>query len=341
MHEGSWLNLRTPQGCMMSGNNSAHASLCNGSGLDFEAALTLAEETPLELLLAAADALRAENFGSGFDLCSIINAKSGRCTENCRFCAQSAHHCTDIEEYPLVALNVALDQAQENAAAGVARFSLVTAGRGPTTVELAEYGKIFCRVRTETPLFLCASMGLLTEEKAAQLVSYGVSRYHCNLEACRAYFPKVCTTHTWEEKVRTLRIAKKAGMSLCSGGIIGIGETLADRVALACELRDLEVFSIPINIFTPIPGTPFAHLKPLTKEDILRAVAIFRLLNPRAVIRMAGGRNLLGAEQYQCFRAGANGAIVGNYLTTSGNTLQGDLENIRNCGFSFTPITDE
>ncbi len=182
---------------------------------------------------------------------------------------------------------------------------------------------------------LCASMGLLTKERAEELVSLGITRYHCNLEASRSYFPKICTTHTWDDKVETIRIAKEAGMEVCSGGIIGLGESLRQRLELACELRDLEIRSIPINVLNPIPNTPFSDLQPLSKDEVFQAIAMFRFINPDAVIRMAGGRALLGDAQEQCFTSGANGAIVGDYLTTTGTTLKRDLEMFSRLGFDL------
>jgi biotin synthase len=187
----------------------------------------------------------------------------------------------------------------------------------------------------ETGLLFCASMGLLTRDKAERLVAFGVRRYHCNLESCRDYFPQVCTTHTWQEKVETILLARAAGMDVCSGGIIGMGESREQRLQLAFELRDLAVMSIPINILTPIAGTPMASLEPISFSEVLRTIAMFRLINPQAVIRLAGGRNQFGSDQYQCFGAGANGAIVGNYLTTAGNGLEQDLMAIGKMGFRF------
>jgi biotin synthase len=186
-----------------------------------------------------------------------------------------------------------------------------------------------------TSLLFCASAGLLDEEIADGLYAAGVRRYHCNLEASRDFFPKVCTTHTWEEKVESLELARQTGMSLCSGGIIGMGEAMADRINMAFELRELAVKSIPINILTAIPGTPLAELTPLTPDEVLTTVALFRFINPEAVIRMAGGRQQLGEEQYQCFTAGANGAIVGNFLTTTGSGIAEDLQHLSAMGFTF------
>jgi biotin synthase len=178
-------------------------------------------------------------------------------------------------------------------------------------------------------------MGFLDLERAYQLTALGISRYHCNLEANQNRFSEICTSHSWQDKVATLEIARSAGMSLCSGGIIGMGETMEDRVDLALELRALKVKSIPINILTPIPGTPLADLAPLPLQDVLATIALFRFINPDAVIRMAGGRQQLGTEQYRCFTAGANGAIVGNFLTTTGSSIADDLQALQTLGFTF------
>jgi biotin synthase len=306
-----------------------------GKDIGFDQAMELAATNKPEELYQAADSLRRIVHGNYFDLCSIINARSGRCSEDCRFCAQSGHYDTDIETYDIVEGDEALIQAQDNDAHGVKRFSLVTAGRMASFAQIEEYGKIYKELQEKTGLKFCASMGLLTREKAELLRSYGVERYHCNLETCRNFFPKVCTTHTWEEKVETIRIAREAGMEVCSGGIIGMGETLENRLELAFELRDLKVMSIPINILTPITNTPFADLDPLPLSDILICIALFRFVNPQAVVRLAGGRSGLEEDQYRCFTSGANGAIVGNYLTTAGNGLAEDLAQIRNLGFEF------
>ncbi len=307
----------------------------SGKDIDFEQAKELAATNKPEDLFKAADTLRRMNHGNAFDLCSIINARSGRCSEDCRFCAQSGHYATEIETYDIVSREEALVQAQDNDAHGIKRLSLVTAGRTASLAQLEEYGKIYKELHEKTGLKFCASMGMLTREKADLLKSFGVERYHCNLEACRSFFPKVCTTHTWEEKVETIRIAREAGMEVCSGGIIGMGESLDNRLELAFELRDLHVLSIPINILTPIANTPFADLAPLPLSDILTCIALFRFINPCAVVRLAGGRSQMDDDQYLFFTSGANGAIVGNYLTTAGNSLDDDLAKIRDLGFEF------
>ncbi|GAB4339883.1 MAG: hypothetical protein Kow0089_13100 [Desulfobulbaceae bacterium] len=306
-----------------------------GALIDKETALQLADQPQVEELWEAADRIRAHFHGSRFALCSIINARSGRCSEDCRFCAQSARYPTQIEEYDIVDMDRALTIARDNDKYEVHRISLVTSGRGVSDATLDRLEEIYRRIADSTIMKLCGSLGLLTEEKARRLRAMGVVRYHCNLETSRAHFPSICTTHTWEEKVETLRLAREAGMSLCSGGIIGMGESLEDRIDLALELRELEIGSIPINILNPIPGTPLAVLEPLGVEEVLTTIALFRFINPRAVIRIAGGRQQLGEEQYRCFTAGANGAMVGNYLTTTGSSIDEDLRNFMVMGFTF------
>ena len=308
----------------------------DGGRIDRQTALRLLASDP-DSLFQAADEIRRHFLGNRFDLCSIINAKSGNCTENCRFCAQSARHHTGIDTYQVIAEDEAMTMARDNDDHGVHRLSLVTSGRSLSPATLAELTPLYERMAEATAMLFCASCGLLTPEIAAGLHDAGVRRYHCNLEASRAFFPQVCTTHTWEEKVETLECARAAGMSLCSGGIIGMGESVEDRIDMAFELRELAVKSIPINILTPIPGTPLAELPPLAPVDVLTTVALYRFINPDAIIRMAGGRQQLGDEQYRCFAAGANGAIVGNYLTTTGSGIAEDLRQLAAMGYTFAP----
>jgi len=310
----------------------------SGAELHFSEALELASETEPTILYQAADRLRREIHGDHFDLCSIINARSGKCSENCSFCAQSSRYQTEIETYDMVSYEELRRQGLENESLGVARYSMVTAGREVSAADVESFASMYGQLGHESDLFFCASMGFLTPEKAAALAASGVKRYHCNLETCRSFFPRICTTHTWEEKVATIEIARQAGMDICSGGIIGLGETFEQRLELAFELRELDVFSIPINILTPISGTPLGELEPLGLSEVLKCIAMFRFINPRAVVRLAGGRALLGDDQYRCFESGANGAIVGNYLTTAGNSIREDLQMINSLGFQPLPI---
>lgn len=304
-----------------------------GYDLEFGEAMDLAFAADPAELYQAADQLRQSLHKNSVDLCSIINAKSGHCSEDCKFCAQSSHYKVEVTSYDLVDVAKAVALARENEKRGVGRFSLVTAGRTVSEKNLQEFKHIYQRLQQETRLSLCASMGFLTLEKAVKLKEMGVSRYHCNLETSRSFFPEVCTSHTWDEKVATIKNAREAGLEVCSGGIVGMGESFEQRLELAFELRELQILSIPLNILTPIKDTPFEGIKPLSVAEVLTCVAMFRFINPLAVIRLAGGRNLLGENQKRCFTGGANGAIVGDYLTTSGNNLVEDIEMFRSLGF--------
>lgn len=309
--------------------------MLDGAKIDKITALSLARDPDRQHLLNGADSIRRHYLGSRFSLCSIINARSGRCSEDCRFCAQSARHRSGVDEYETVNLNKAMEIACDSDRYGVHRLSLVTSGRSADEELLDRLAVIYADIAQTTSLRLCGSMGMLTREKASRLRNMGVVRYHCNLEVSRNYFPRICTTHTWEEKVETLRTAREAGMSVCSGGILGMGESMEDRIDLAMELRELDVDSIPLNIFTPIPGTPLADLPILNVEEILTTIALFRYINPQVTIRIAGGRQQLQKDQYRCFQAGANGAMVGNYLTTSGTAIADDLRTFKAMGFSI------
>lgn len=309
--------------------------ILQGEKLQFAEAVELARNVDSSELYEAADRLTKEIHKNHLDLCSIVNAKSGKCSEDCKFCAQSAHYDVEVGSYDLVDISEALSLAKENEEYGVKRFSLVTAGKTVSEKSLEEFREIYDRLKTETDLSFCASMGFLTPEKAQKLKEMGVSRYHCNLETCRSYFPEVCTTHSWDDKVATIRIAQNAGLEVCSGGIIGLGESFEQRLELAFELRELDITSIPLNILNPIKNTPFENVKPLTVAEVLTCVAMFRFIVPQAVIRIAGGRNLLAKEQTKLFTCGANGSIVGNYLTTLGNTLVEDIEMFKSLGFDI------
>lgn len=309
--------------------------ILSGKNLEFQETLALVQHTDPTELFQAANELRLKLHNNRLDLCSIVNAKSGKCSEDCKFCAQSSHYDVEVTSYEIVDQAQAVFLAKENEQHGVRRFSLVTAGRTVAEKNLEEMRCIYHQIQKETELSLCASMGFLTKEKALQLKDMGVTRYHCNLETAKSFFPSVCSTHTWDEKVATIKIAQDAGLEVCSGGIIGMGESLVQRLELAFELRALDVLSIPLNILTPIKDTPFAGLKPLSVSEVLTCVAMFRFINPKAIIRLAGGRNLLGEEQHRCFTSGANGAIVGNYLTTIGNSLSEDIAMFRSLGFDL------
>ena len=298
-----------------------------------EEALLLAS-APLEELSEAAEEIRREKCGQGFDLCTIVNGKCGRCPEDCKYCAQSAHYqakCT--EAYGLLPTEKLLEGARREAARGVLRYSIVTSGRKLSDYEVEQACESIRAIREETGIQVCVSFGLLKEEQFKKIKEAGASRVHCNLESSARFFPQICTTHTYEDKINTLKAAKRAGLSVCSGGILGLGETMEDRIDMVLTARELGVKSVPVNLLNPIPGTPLENRKPLTNEEARRCVAIFRFLIPDASIRLAGGRGLLGDKGELCFKSGANAAISGDMLTTAGITVETDMELVRNLGF--------
>lgn len=295
-------------------------------------ALELAE-LPLAELCTAADALRSHFCGNGFDICTIINAKSGKCSENCKFCAQSAHYHTGAEEYPMLDTDTIVTQAKHDDERGVLRFSLVTSGKRLTPAEVEQECASIRAVRAQTGIAVCISNGLLDEASYRKLKGAGATRVHNNLESSRRFFPSVCTTHTFDEKCAAIRAAQAAGLSVCSGGIVGMGETMEDRIDMVLQLRELGVHSIPVNMLNPIPGTPYETLPRLTNDDMCRIVAVFRFLIPDASIRLAGGRGLLPDKGRACFCSGANAAISGDMLTTSGITIETDMAMLRELGY--------
>ncbi len=291
------------------------------------------EEAPLDLLCAAADEIRKRFCGIGFDLCSIVNGKSGRCSEDCKFCAQSSRYAACAEVYPLLDVDTIVRAAAQNAKAGALRFSIVTSGRRPSKSEVEALCERVRAVRKEVGIAVCVSIGLADEADFRALYTAGASRAHCNLEASAAFFPKICSTHTFADKLAAIDAARRAGLTVCSGGIIGLGETFTDRLDMAFDLRDLQVKSVPINFLNPIPGTPFAHNAPLSYEEKQRTVAAFRFILPDADIRLAGGRKLLPDRGAACFRAGANAAITGDMLTTAGVCAETDHALLKRLGF--------
>ncbi|MCI9545201.1 MAG: biotin synthase BioB [Lachnospiraceae bacterium] len=307
-------------------------AVMQGRQVTKEEALWLYEQ-PLEKLCQTADAIRLHFCSNGFDVCTIINGKSGRCSENCRFCAQSAHSHTGAQEYPLLCEEEILAQAKTQARQGVLRYSIVTSGKKLSDQEVNQMCQAVRRIRRETDLSVCVSFGLLAKEQFQRLREAGVSRVHNNLETSRRNFPNVCTTHTFEDKINAIQAAKEAGLSVCSGGIMGLGETLEDRIEMALTLRELGVKSVPVNFLNPIPKTPMERNERITEEEARRIVAVYRFLLPEAAIRLAGGRGLLADKGRGCFQSGANAAISGDMLTTAGITVQTDLEILRELGY--------
>lgn len=304
----------------------------DGGEITREEALFLAE-ADLEVLCQGADEIRRAFAGDGFDMCTIINGKSGRCSEDCKYCAQSACYETKIECYPLLSTEEILAQAKYNEERGILRYSIVTSGKRLSDREVEQLCDTVRVLRRETGLKICVSLGLLDEENYRKLKEAGVSRVHNNLESSKRYFPTVCSTHTYQEKIDALQAAQAAGLHVCSGGIMGLGETMEDRIDMALCLRSLGVVSVPVNMLNPIPGTPYEKNALLTKEDMRRIVAVYRFLLPKASIRLAGGRGLLPDMGESCFCSGANAAISGDMLTTTGNTIEKDYQMVENLGY--------
>ena len=290
-------------------------------------------EQPLQELCRRADEIRRHFCGDRFDLCAIVNGKSGKCSENCRFCAQSAHNHTGAAEYPLLSAEELTAQARVNRDQGVLRYSIVTSGRRLSDEEVDALCRAIRLIKAQSGISVCVSVGLLNETQYSRLKEAGAERAHNNLETARRNFPNICTTHTFEDKVEAIRAAQAAGLTVCSGGIMGLGETVEDRIDMALTLRELGVKSVPVNMLNPIPGTPMARNKRLTGEDMRRIAAVYRFILPDASIRLAGGRGLLEDKGRSCFQSGANAAISGDMLTTAGITTQTDLELLRSLGY--------
>lgn len=280
------------------------------------------------ILLAMADKIRQKFNGNGVDCCAIVNARSGRCPENCKFCAQSCHYKTGTNVYGFLDDDSLIEAAKKAKASGARRFSIVTSGRNTNNKnEFSQILNAIKRIREEVKMEVCCSLGLLTYEQAIQLKEAGVTRYHSNIETAPSHFPNICTTHTFEDKMFTIENAKKAGIRLCSGGILNLGENKKQRVEMAFTLKNLEIDSVPLNILNPIPNTPLEKQPPLPPLEILRTFAVFRFILPKAQIRTAGGREKnLRSLQALALAGGMNGIMIGNYLTTGGQESSKDIE---------------
>lgn len=309
-----------------------------GEALSKKEALSFCDLQPEEYqaLWNAAEEITQKFCSKEFDSCSIVNARSGKCSENCKWCAQSAHFKTKIDSYPLISREECMRIAEYNKKQGIKRFSLVTSGKKMCGADLNKACEYYKELNTKGGMHLCASMGLLNKEELQKLYDSGVTRYHCNLEASPSYFSQLCTTHTVEDKIQTILAAREIGFEVCSGGIIGMGESRRNRIELALELLRVEPHSIPINLLAPIPGTPLEGTPPIEDEEVLNTIAIFRFIHPRTILRFAGGRARLARDvQKRCLKIGMNGGVVGDLLTTIGSKVAEDRQLINESGYTF------
>ena len=297
-----------------------------------------ANKTKLDELIHVSKIITNKYFDNKIEMCAIYPAKVGLCSGDCAYCAQSVHHSCEVHTVVPADLDVngILALVKELFRNGVKRYSLVTSGEVLTDGEFESILQIFRKIKAETGIALCASLGSLNAERARKLIETGVTRYHHNIETSRNYFSQICSTHSFDEKIVSIKIAKAAGLEVCSGGIISMGESSEDRIDMAFELAALEVDCVPLNILNPISGTRLERQEILSVDELLRTIAVFRIILQNKPLRFAGGReNAFGEEEYKGFIAGINSMIVGNYLTTSGKLFEKEVENVRKGGFEL------
>lgn len=326
---------------MQSFINNLSKKIIAGHHITYEEAMKLmnisnTDDNTMNTLFKAANEIRKKYVGDKVDLCTIINARSGACSEDCKFCAQSSHYDTGSQIYDLLDYNSILEKALEVQAQGAHRFSLVTSGKGAgTEAEFDAIVKIYARLRKDTSLNLCASHGIITRDQARKLKDVGVTMYHHNVETSEDYYGEVVTTHVYADRIDTIRNIADAGLEICSGGIFGLGEAIEDRVKMAFELKNLNIKSIPLNVLMPVAGTPLGDHEILEPMEILKSMALFRFVIPDSFIRYAGGRVALKDKQNIGFKAGVNAALIGDFLTTIGSNVQEDKAMIQCAGLEI------
>ncbi len=278
--------------------------------------------------------ISAKFMSNKIELCSLVNARNGKCSQDCKYCAQSAHYRTDIEDYPLIKKEEVIKAAKEAKSNGVIRFAVVTSGKSPDEENFDKILEFIDELNKIDGIRSCASIGILNEEQAKLLAEHGLKRFHHNINTAESYYKDICTTHSWQDRYNTCKLVKKYGMELCCGVILGMGETVEQRVEMALELTDIQPDSIPINILMPIKKTPFEnYINKIDEENILRTLAIFKIANPKSVLRFCGGRMRLSEENQElALKTCVEGILTGNYLTTTGKTPEQDLETIEKLG---------
>lgn len=310
--------------------------ILDGGQLTDNEVYSLADVRDSSALREAAAELTRKICRPHFESCSIVNARSGKCPENCKWCAQSAHFSTGCETYDMVDETTCMEAARSNARRGVERFSLVASGKAVRGKALDEICRLLKKAKDETGIKTCASLGLMDEESLKALKEAGATRYHCNIETAPSHFATLCTTHTMKDKFRTIEAARRVGLDICSGGIIGMGESRRQRAEFALALRRARPCSIPLNILSPIPGTPLENIELISFDEILDTIAIFRFTHPATELRFAGGRaRFTEDEQLRMMEVGINGGIVGTLLTTTASEYDADKELARRAGLSF------
>lgn len=308
-----------------------------GTGCSPEEALELVD-LPERVLFSGATQIREAHFGKRVQLCSIINAKSGKCDMDCRFCSQSGHYSTAIETYPFLDRKELKTRIEATIADDVRHCGVVTSGGRLSPAELRELESVVAEIGHGRPTAVCASLGRLDASDLESLRKSGIRRFHHNLEASESFYPSICSTQDWSQRKKTVQAAMDAGMAVCSGGLFGLGESWKDRIDLAVVLRDLGVDSVPINYLYPHAGTPMQDMPPLSSTEALRIIAVYRCLMPTVTLRICGGRaHVLGSRQPDLFAAGANGLMTGNYLTVAGSQLESDLAMIASLGLEVEP----
>ena len=307
-------------------------ALDGGISLETARAVTSLPDEELSFLMAASDRVRRHHFGTRVKFCSIVNARSNLCGEDCAFCAQSRRADADVPTYPLLDEEVLLERAQAAREAGAGEFSIVTSGKGPSPAELDVLERV---LKKDTGMQRCVSIGVLDKEGLTRLKDAGLQIFHHNLEAAPGFYEQIVSTRSFQQNVDAVRAAKDVGLEVCSGGIFGMGETWEDRIELFSIIRDLDADRVPVNFLHPIEGTPLADRTPLEAREALRIVVLGRLMLPGKPINVAGGREVvLGALQPMVFMAGATSVLLGDYLTTKGRSVEDDLEMIRRLGLT-------